>query len=81
MSDYLHCDRHELLVALQPQEIKLIARPFEFSETGGLFLSWARSPSLRALAPAQIGARPPTENCNRVPRNRRIQHIDVGGSP
>ena len=46
MSDDLHCDRHELLVALQPQEIKLIARPFEFSETGGLFLSWARSPSL-----------------------------------
>jgi len=44
MSDYLHCDRHELRAA--PQEIKLIARPFEFSETGGLFLSWARSPSL-----------------------------------
>jgi hypothetical protein len=30
-----------LLVALQPEEIKLIARPFEFSETGDLFLSWA----------------------------------------
>ena len=70
----------------RPQSLRtgrevLICAPVDFSETGRLFLDWARSP-LRTGVPrpeAQVGiAHPPTEHRDRgVPRNRGTQHIDV----
>ena len=68
-------DRNHLCHLCAGHPVRTSAKLATYSWIGRV----ARYCHLRALAPAQMGARPSAEHCNRgVPRNRRTQHIDVG---